>query len=373
MRVVVHVDGKVVHTDHDPDYRGGRRIYFSIERGINFNTFKEMIIKNISGTDISMVFKFPTLSYPNTPYNYTTIDVDDDGGVGMIFDMVDHLSGYILEVFTTTLDCGNLSQNEERSFNRSRRQSRIRFCQGNMYNQDTETDFCHTTYIGSIHNEYTHQDHSLKHGNSNIHTLQFPTTANDDEYESSLEDVDQRLGEDGDDVDVEIEINEMSILEAPSTIMTQDTWTNVVDPTSVIPYSSNLGWDRTSELFKGQELTGGFNPSYDKTWLGKQIAIASIFGDRGESYQKLLRHGQAVGRQVFWAAQELQPWKFERELNKTKRFVVTNGPDKGKEKVYDDVMNIPLDRWSFAHDDGKQYDSLTTNVVECFNGVLIDT
>ncbi|KAH7860643.1 hypothetical protein Vadar_016107 [Vaccinium darrowii] len=84
------------------------------------------------------------------------------------------------------------------------------------------------------------------------------------------------------------------------------------------------------------------------------------------------RHGQAVGRQVFWAAQELQPRKFERELNKTKRFVVTDGPDKGKQKVYDDVMNIPLDRWSFAHDNGKRYGSLTTNAVECFNGVLKD-
>ncbi|KAH7850854.1 hypothetical protein Vadar_003810 [Vaccinium darrowii] len=298
-----------------------------------------------------------------------------------------------------------------------------------------------------------------------------------------LEDVDQRLGEDGGDVDVEIGINETSILEAPSTIMTRDTWTNVVDPTPVIPYSNIVKEDPSLKIKVLQamvkELTCGFNPSYDKTWLGKQIAIASIFGDWDDSYQKLSRylavvqqynpdtefkintvpsiapgtvifdqvfwaftpaiegfrhcrpvicvdgtfltgkyrgvmlialsqdaenqifpiafaiaearpkkvgagssivydatsqnkHGQAAGRHVFWAAQELQPRKFERELNKTKRFVVTNGPDKGQEKVYDDVMNIPLDRWSFAHDNGKQYGSLTTNVVKCFNGVLKD-
>ncbi|KAH7865474.1 hypothetical protein Vadar_007177 [Vaccinium darrowii] len=47
------------------------------------------------------------------------------------------------------------------------------------------------------------------------------------------------------------------------------------------------------------------------------------------------------------------------------------GQTRGSKKC-DDVMNIPLDRWSFAHDDWKRYGSLTTNVVECFNGVLKD-
>ncbi|KAH7865123.1 hypothetical protein Vadar_002523 [Vaccinium darrowii] len=115
----VHVDRKVIHTDHGLNYRGSRRIYFSIERGINFNTFKEMIIEHISGTEISMALKFPTLSYPNTQYIYTTIEVVNDDGVEMIFDMADRIPGYIPEVFTTILDCGNLSQIEERSLNRS--------------------------------------------------------------------------------------------------------------------------------------------------------------------------------------------------------------------------------------------------------------
>ncbi|KAH7865210.1 hypothetical protein Vadar_003723 [Vaccinium darrowii] len=43
-----------------------------------------------------------------------------------------------------------------------------------------------------------------------------------------------------------------------------------------------------------KELTGGFNRSYDKTWLEKEIAIASIFGDWDESYQKLPRYLTAV-------------------------------------------------------------------------------
>ncbi|KAH7837736.1 hypothetical protein Vadar_017411 [Vaccinium darrowii] len=65
------------------------------------------------------------------------------------------------------------------------------------------------------------------------------------------------------------------------------------------------------------------------------------------------RHGQLAGKQVFNVANEIQEIKFEKELNKTKRFVVTDGPDKGKEKLYNDIMAIPLDRWSFAHDGGR--------------------
>ncbi|KAH7833266.1 hypothetical protein Vadar_004671 [Vaccinium darrowii] len=494
----VYVDGTVFHTNHGLDYRGGRRIYFAIERGINFNTFKERIIEHVSGTKISMAFKFPTLSYPNTPYNYTTIEVIDDNGVGMIFDMADHILGYILEVFATTLDCRNLSQNEERSLNRSHRQLCTRFSQRNSYNQDIETSYRHTIDIGGVHNDYMHQEHLLEHGNINIRTLEFPTTVNDDEYESSLEDVDQRLGEDGDDIDVEIGMNEISILEAPSTIMTWDTWTNVVDPTPSIPYSSNLGWDRTKELFKGQndseawtcnwklratrkgeqewkitkyegshscvaisitpdhrmltsrfissriidivkedlslkikvlqtmvkELIGNFNPSYNKTWLGKQIAIASIFGDWDESYQKPPRYLAAVQQynpgtefkintvpsvtprtvifdQVFWAfAPAIEGFQHchpvicvdltfltgkyrgvmlialgqdaENQIFPI-AFAIVESETKESWGWFPDCLRCHVTKCGYSHTlTGKRYGSLTTNVVEYFNGVLKD-
>ncbi|KAH7835549.1 hypothetical protein Vadar_027226 [Vaccinium darrowii] len=35
-------------------------------------------------------------------------------------------------------------------------------------------------------------------------------------------------------------------------------------------------------------------------------------------------------------------------------------------------MAIPLDKWSFAHDGGRRYRTLTTNVSESINGVLKD-
>ncbi|KAH7835639.1 hypothetical protein Vadar_028238 [Vaccinium darrowii] len=112
------------------------------------------------------------------------------------------------------------------------------------------------------------------------------------------------VGEDGDDVDVDIDngINDVRIFEAPSTIMTRDTWTNVLDPTPAILGTSrilNLVREDPSLKIKVlqasvRDTTGGYNPSYDKTWLGKQIAIESIFGDWDQSYEKLPRYLAAV-------------------------------------------------------------------------------
>ena len=34
------------------------------------------------------------------------------------------------------------------------------------------------------------------------------------------------------------------------------------------------------------------------------------------------------------------------------------------------LMEIPLDKWTVSHDDGKRWGVLTTNLSESFNGVL---
>ena len=34
------------------------------------------------------------------------------------------------------------------------------------------------------------------------------------------------------------------------------------------------------------------------------------------------------------------------------------------------LRKIPLDKWTCAHDDGRRYGMMTTNLSECFNGVL---
>lgn len=69
-----------------------------------------------------------------------------------------------------------------------------------------------------------------------------------------------------------------------------------------------------------------------------------------------------MGDQVKVAACEIQPRKFEVELQKLQRFF--DGA------VNQDLEQLNLRRWSFAHDGGRRYGACTTNLSESFNGVL---
>ncbi|KAH7844672.1 hypothetical protein Vadar_030456 [Vaccinium darrowii] len=445
MIVVVYVDGKVIENeDIGPKYRGGRRIAFPIERGISFDAFKELIIEegSISRMEMTVMFKLPTISYPNPTYKFVLIELVDDNGIGLIFDTASSIPGYILEIFIN-----------QRLMNR--------------FGDNTTTDVVDDDYLQQ-HEHVNSIDHEFFNSGADD-----PCIQNDDEYESSLEDVDLHLGEDGHDVDVANELNGMRIFEPSSTIMSKDTWTNVVDPIPPIVSRSNLGWDGISELFEGQvfmskdevqratekysmdrnlmyqvdqstkrllvlkcnnnlgetcrwrlratrkegdeewiitkysgphscvvvsstpdhrqltaryiasrivnvvskdpslkikvlqamvnELTGGYNPSYDKTWLGKQIAIATIFGDWDKSYEKLPMYLAAL--------QKYNPGT-EVHLNTVPSVIPGT-------VIFDQVFwafapAIEGFRWSFAHDGGRRYGTLTTNVSKSFNGVLKD-
>ena len=37
---------------------------------------------------------------------------------------------------------------------------------------------------------------------------------------------------------------------------------------------------------------------------------------------------------------------------------------------YTYLVSLDLDKWTQAHDGGKRYGAMTTNISECFNGVL---
>ncbi|XP_058217319.1 uncharacterized protein LOC131328389 [Rhododendron vialii] len=74
------------------------------------------------------------------------------------------------------------------------------------------------------------------------------------------------------------------------------------------------------------------------------------------------RYNKTVGDQVKLAACEIQVRKFEIELQKLQRF--SNGA------VNKDLEELPLRKWSYAHDEGRRYGSRTTNLSESFNGVL---
>ncbi|KAF7131562.1 hypothetical protein RHSIM_Rhsim09G0046800 [Rhododendron simsii] len=49
------------------------------------------------------------------------------------------------------------------------------------------------------------------------------------------------------------EEHEIPEFEMPSSMFTDDTWTNIVDPSPQMPKKSHVGWDGHCELFKGQE------------------------------------------------------------------------------------------------------------------------
>ena len=44
--------------------------------------------------------------------------------------------------------------------------------------------------------------------------------------------------------------------------------------------------------------------------------------------------------------------------------------EKLKPEAIEWLNDILLDKWTLAHDDGRRYGMMTTNLSECFNGVL---
>ncbi|KAF7143694.1 hypothetical protein RHSIM_Rhsim05G0136400 [Rhododendron simsii] len=76
-------------------------------------------------------------------------------------------------------------------------------------------------------------------------------------FEMHIRDIDEASRSSEEDVDAGLEADEgeehpIGMFEQPPTMMTQDTWTNLVDPSPPMPTSSHIGWDGRSELLEGQ-------------------------------------------------------------------------------------------------------------------------
>ncbi|KAG5557265.1 hypothetical protein RHGRI_007508 [Rhododendron griersonianum] len=126
-------------------------------------------------------------------------------------------------------------------------------CSQYHYNYDTtslqgqnsaEFPFHDTTFRRSasqVHNELIEEEHE---------GLDEET---DEGSESSLEDVDAALEADGFEDDyIDGRGNVIPALKPPCPMYTQDTWSNIIDPSTPMPTRSHLGWDGRSELFEGQ-------------------------------------------------------------------------------------------------------------------------
>ncbi|XP_075665278.1 uncharacterized protein LOC142634930 [Castanea sativa] len=96
-----------------------------------------------------------------------------------------------------------------------------------------------------------------------------------------------------------------------------------------------------------------YRPSYFKVWEAKHKAIGRAFGDWDKSYQLLPKWLKALtdsnpGNRVIW------------------RMVPATVPGYGDKYL----RELPVQKWTLAHDGGHHYGAMTTNLPESFNGVL---
>ncbi|KAG5521614.1 hypothetical protein RHGRI_033994 [Rhododendron griersonianum] len=108
----VHVGGQVVQQPNGPSYAGGTVLLLSIPRGITLRDLRQFITNagRLPSTMMKITYAFPTLSFPHTMYTYVGVEVVDDNGVNIIFDVADGIFGYTPTLYTEVLDDNNFRQ-----------------------------------------------------------------------------------------------------------------------------------------------------------------------------------------------------------------------------------------------------------------------
>ncbi|KAF7154163.1 hypothetical protein RHSIM_Rhsim01G0142300 [Rhododendron simsii] len=137
---------------------------------------------------MKITYAFPTLSFPHTMYTYIGVEVVDDNGINIIFDVADGIFD-------------------------------------DMHKDST---------ILEQHNDYVVHDSAFDNNLGD----------EDDVSQSSEEDVDEGLEAE------DHEEHEIPEFEPPSSMFIDDTWTNIMDPSPQMPTKSHVGWDGHCELFK---------------------------------------------------------------------------------------------------------------------------
>ncbi|KAH7842307.1 hypothetical protein Vadar_003834 [Vaccinium darrowii] len=254
--IVVYVGGQLLqHTDGGPSYMGGTSLHLSVERGMTLDQLK-FLISNAAGmasTQMTITYRFPSIRYPNPTYEYVGIELADNSTVQLIFHVYGEIPGYIPILFTEAIN----DQHQHRGSHREPGQTSRQQC------NDNETAFSPIQ--------------AFQFQSSNIFSEQNPLHYTEDIIEneieehgegieeesdtSSLEDVDAGLDGERFEVDgLESQTFEDLMVEGTTTQMhrppcplyTQDTWSNIVDPSPPMPTRTQLGWDGTSDFFVGQ-------------------------------------------------------------------------------------------------------------------------
>ncbi|KAG5549551.1 hypothetical protein RHGRI_014768 [Rhododendron griersonianum] len=181
-------------------------------------------------------------------YTYVGVEVVDDNGVNIIFDVADGISGYTPTLYTEVLDDNNFrqevggSQCNSLPIHRSTQRSHRPHERDPSKQQYLDSDTC---FAYDMHDDST----ILEQLNDYVeHNSAFDNNLLDDDEvsQSSEEDVDEGLQAE------DHEEHEIPEFELPSSMFTDDTWTNIVDPSPQMPSKSHVGWDGHCELFKGQ-------------------------------------------------------------------------------------------------------------------------
>ncbi|KAF7112937.1 hypothetical protein RHSIM_Rhsim13G0134200 [Rhododendron simsii] len=197
-------------------------------------------------TVMKITYPFPIMSYPHATYQYAAVDVVDDSSIGIMFDISDKIIGYTPLFFTETMDAMGSLANESVVHHRSSHQSQ-RQSQPNI-SQHRRND---STFIENEENFEDVDEEPI------IHEKVYDDITDIGAFEMHLRDIDEASQSSEEDVDALLEANEgeqdpIRMFEKPSTMMTQDTWTNFVNPSPPMPTSSHVGWDGRSVLFEGQ-------------------------------------------------------------------------------------------------------------------------
>ncbi|KAF7113031.1 hypothetical protein RHSIM_RhsimUnG0167800 [Rhododendron simsii] len=172
---------------------------------------------------------------------YTCVGVElvDDNGVNIIFNVADGISGYTPTLYTEVLDDNNFRQEVggsqcnslpiHCSTQRSHRPHERDPSKQQYLDDDTwlADDMHDDSTILEQHNDYVEYDSTFDNNHED----------NDDVSHSSEEDVDEGLeAEDHEEHDI-------PEFEPPSSMFTDDTWTNIMDPSPQMPTKSHVGWD----------------------------------------------------------------------------------------------------------------------------------
>ncbi|KAH7838261.1 hypothetical protein Vadar_024154 [Vaccinium darrowii] len=249
--IIVYVGGRVVGNSNNPTYEGGRPILLEVRRDSSLASLQHLI-QNVAATPpglMKITYCYPIVSHPH-PISYIGVEVVDDGGVNTIFSVANDTPGYTPTLYVEsvenfpnqydTVPVHTSSRRRSKGESSRHRQSII----NDMPNSADERNEAEEDYLIGDQHEYeaTGYNDECEHGNDEFEH-------GDDEdadysSNSSEEDVDAGLKAGDDDEDA------TDVFEPPS-MLTQDTWTNIIDPSPPMPTGSQIGRDG-SDFIRGQ-------------------------------------------------------------------------------------------------------------------------